>query len=136
MTSTSATTTTTSVRTTTTTTEQSSSQCFDCSGPDCGKEGSQMSMNCPKCMVHRNPDDQSKLRIKSLPTCKYYILTLSLAKIERRCCWWGCGASNTISTYNGMETYFCTGNKCNGYGSESGLSPPGNSIFDKIINSI
>ncbi|CAF0733852.1 unnamed protein product [Adineta ricciae] len=97
-------TTTTLMRTTTTKTEQPSSQCFDCSGPDCGKEGSQMSMNCPKCMVYRNPDDQTK--------------------IERRCCWWGCGASNTINMYNGMETYFCTGNKCNGYGSESGLSPP------------
>jgi len=51
---------------------------------------------------------------------------MSIAKIERRCCWWGCGPSNSISTYNGLETYFCSSNKCNGYGAEFALSPPGN----------
>ena len=55
-------TTTTTAMTTSTAmaTEQTSSQCYDCSGPDCGREGSSMS-NCPKCMVYRNPDDQSKI---------------------------------------------------------------------------
>ena len=48
-----------------------------------------------------------------------------LAIIERRCCWWACGASNTVGMYNGMETYFCVGDECNGYGAESALSPPG-----------
>ena len=48
-----------------------------------------------------------------------------LANIERRCCWWNCGPSNTVSTYNGIETYFCTGQKCNGYGAESALGAPG-----------
>ena len=51
---------------------------------------------------------------------------VSIAKIERRCCWWNCGANNTVGTYEGVETYFCTGDKCNGYGVESVLSPPGN----------
>jgi hypothetical protein len=46
--------------TTTAATQQTSSQCYDCSGPDCGKEGSTLSMGCPTCMVHRNADDQSK----------------------------------------------------------------------------
>ncbi|CAF4688762.1 unnamed protein product, partial [Rotaria magnacalcarata] len=45
--------------------------------------------------------------------------------IERRCCWWACGASNTVSTYNGIETYFCADDKCNGYGAEFTLTPPG-----------
>ncbi|CAF0885287.1 unnamed protein product [Adineta steineri] len=94
----------TTTTTTAVTTEQPSSQCYDCSGSDCGKEGSSMSMHCPKCMVYRNPTDQTI--------------------IERRCCWWGCGPSNSVSTYNGIETYFCTGNKCNGYGAEYTLSPP------------
>ncbi len=45
---------------------QSSVQCYDCSGPNCGKEGSTLSMNCPSCMIYRNPDDQSKKLNKSL----------------------------------------------------------------------
>ncbi len=45
---------------TTTTTQQTSFQCYDCSGPDCGKEGSTISTNCTTCMAYRNPDDQSK----------------------------------------------------------------------------
>jgi hypothetical protein len=45
---------------TTATTQKTSSQCYDCSGPDCGKEGSPLSMSCPSCMVYRNPNDQSK----------------------------------------------------------------------------
>jgi hypothetical protein len=53
-------TTTPSTMVTATTTQQTSSQCYDCSGPDCGKEGSTLSMSCPTCMVHRNADDQSK----------------------------------------------------------------------------
>jgi hypothetical protein len=53
---------TTTARTTTNvvTTEPSSSKCYDCSGSDCGREGSSMS-NCPKCIVYRNPTDQSKI---------------------------------------------------------------------------
>jgi hypothetical protein len=55
------TTATTAVTTTTAaTTEPSSSKCYDCSGSDCGREGSSMS-NCPKCIVYRNPTDQSKI---------------------------------------------------------------------------
>jgi hypothetical protein len=55
------TTATTAITTTTTaTTEPSSSKCYDCSGSDCGREGSSMS-NCPKCIVYRNPTDQSKI---------------------------------------------------------------------------
>lgn len=45
---------------TTTVTRQGTFQCYDCSGPDCGQDGSALSMNCPMCMVYRNPDDQSK----------------------------------------------------------------------------
>jgi hypothetical protein len=45
---------------TTTTAVQSSLQCYDCSGPDCGKEGSTVTTNCPTCMLYRNPDEQSK----------------------------------------------------------------------------
>lgn len=28
--------------------------------------------------------------------------------------------------YNGVETYFCADDKCNGYGTESVLGPPSN----------
>ncbi len=53
--------TTTAITTTTAAaTEPSSSKCYDCSGSDCGREGSSMS-NCPKCIVYRNPTDQSKV---------------------------------------------------------------------------
>ncbi len=45
---------------TTSTAAQSSLQCYDCSGPDCGKEGSAITTNCPTCMLYRNPDEQSK----------------------------------------------------------------------------
>ena len=55
---------------------------------------------------------------------KFYI-----ARIERRCCWWACGPSNSVSTYNGIPTYFCSNNKCNGYGSENILGPPGKRIL-------
>jgi len=51
----------TATMTTTTATQQTSSQCYDCSGPDCGREGSNVVMNCPTCMVYRNPTDQSKI---------------------------------------------------------------------------
>jgi hypothetical protein len=44
-----------------TTTQQTSFQCYDCSGSDCGREGSTLSMSCPTCMVYRNPTDQSKI---------------------------------------------------------------------------
>jgi len=40
-------------------------QCYDCSGSDCGREGSTLSINCPTCMVYRNPNDQSKKIRKS-----------------------------------------------------------------------
>lgn len=43
-----------------TTTVQTISQCYDCSGPECGKPGSSVTTNCPSCMVYRNPNDQSK----------------------------------------------------------------------------
>ncbi|CAM2705009.1 unnamed protein product [Rotaria socialis] len=90
--------------TTTTTAEKTSFQCYDCSGQECGRDGSSVSSNCPRCMVYRNPNDQTI--------------------IERRCCWWACGTSNTVSSYNGIETYFCAADKCNGYGSEFALGPP------------
>ncbi|CAF4082736.1 unnamed protein product [Rotaria sp. Silwood2] len=98
------TTTMTTTETTTSTTIQTSFQCYECSGPDCGREGSSVSVNCPRCMVYRNPNDQTI--------------------IERRCCWWACGSPNSVSSYNGLETYFCAADKCNGYGAESALSPP------------
>ncbi|CAF3657761.1 unnamed protein product [Rotaria sp. Silwood1] len=88
---------------TTTISVQSSFQCYVCSGSGCGLDGSPLSENCPSCMVYRNPDD---------PTI-----------IERRCCWWACGLSNSISTYNGIQTYFCSNDKCNGYGTENILPP-------------
>lgn len=50
---------------------------------------------------------------------------LSSAIIERRCCWTNCGPSNSVMMYEGMETYFCTGDGCNRYGVEYALSPPG-----------
>ncbi len=43
-----------------TTTVQTSFRCYDCSGPDCGKEGSSVSTSCPSCIAYRNPDDRSK----------------------------------------------------------------------------
>ncbi|CAF3841311.1 unnamed protein product [Rotaria sordida] len=95
---------TTTSTTTVTTTIQTSFECYECSGPNCGREGSSVSANCPSCMVYRNPHDQTT--------------------IERRCCWWACGSSNSVSNYNGLETYFCAADKCNGYGAESALSPP------------
>ncbi|CAF4737639.1 unnamed protein product, partial [Rotaria sp. Silwood2] len=98
------TTTTISTTTTTTTAPKTSFQCYDCSGPSCGREGSSISNNCPSCMVYRNPNDQMI--------------------IERRCCWWGCGPSNSIGSHNGLETYFCAADKCNGLGTEFALSPP------------
>ena len=45
---------------TTTATGQSSLQCYDCSGTNCGRDGSPVATNCPMCMVYRNPNDQSK----------------------------------------------------------------------------
>ncbi|CAF3072634.1 unnamed protein product [Rotaria sp. Silwood2] len=95
---------TSSIQTTTTISVQSTFQCYDCSGPGCGLEGSPLFANCPTCMIYRNPDDQTR--------------------IERRCCWWACGPPNAISIHNGKETYFCSNDKCNGLGSENMLSPP------------
>jgi len=46
--------------TTTVVTPKRPIQCYECSGPECGKEGSGTSNNCPSCMVYRNPTDQSK----------------------------------------------------------------------------
>ncbi|CAF3448203.1 unnamed protein product [Rotaria sp. Silwood1] len=103
---------TTTSTTTVTTTIQTSFQCYECSGPECGKGSSAVSSNCPSCMVYRNPYDQ----------------TIT----ERRCCWWSCGSPNSVSNYNGLETYFCTADKCNGYGAESALSPPGKSDEKKM----
>lgn len=51
----------TTTTTVTTTPAKTIFQCYECSGPNCGKEGSPMSTNCPMCMVYRNPNDQSKL---------------------------------------------------------------------------
>ncbi|CAF5164450.1 unnamed protein product, partial [Rotaria sp. Silwood1] len=98
------TTTTTTITTTTTAPPKTAFECYECSGPECGKGSSAVSNNCPSCMVYRNPNDQTI--------------------IERRCCWWSCGSPNSVSNYNGLETYFCTADKCNGYGAESALSPP------------
>jgi len=53
---------TTTITTTTTASTSSlptSSQCYECSGEGCGKEGSATANNCPSCMVYRNPNDQS-----------------------------------------------------------------------------
>ena len=54
--------------------------------------------------------------------------------IERRCCWWACGAPNTVTDYNGNPTYFCTSDRCNGIGSENILPPPSNqsNVSDNI----
>lgn len=49
--------------------------------------------------------------------------------IERRCCWWACGPSNTVTDYNGNPTYFCSSDKCNGVGSENILPPPSNDVY-------
>jgi len=51
--------TTTTIPTTTVSVEKTIFQCYECSGPECGKEGSGISTNCPSCMVYRNPSDQS-----------------------------------------------------------------------------
>ncbi|CAF4732486.1 unnamed protein product, partial [Rotaria magnacalcarata] len=44
----------------TTTTTKTAFQCYECSGADCGREGAAVMMICPKCMVQRNPQDESK----------------------------------------------------------------------------
>ena len=49
-----------STTTSTTVPRPTSLQCYDCSGVSCGREGSPVAMNCPTCMVYRNPADQSK----------------------------------------------------------------------------
>ncbi len=41
--------------------------------------------------------------------------------IVRRCCQSGCGAFNSISQYEGRQTYFCSSNLCNGIGAENAL---------------
>ena len=65
------------------------------------------------------------------------VLIVYLAIIERRCCWWNCGPSNSVGIYEGVETYFCTGDGCNGYGVESALSPAGKGEQIKgVISSI
>lgn len=65
MTSITSLTTPTPTMTTTTATGQSSLQCYDCSGMNCGQDGSTVATNCPMCMVYRNPDDQSRNLKKS-----------------------------------------------------------------------
>ena len=57
---------------------------------------------------------------------------LSLAIIERRCCWWACGASNTVSTHNGVPTYFCSSDRCNGVGAENALGGPSEILCSKV----
>jgi hypothetical protein len=42
--------------------------------------------------------------------------------VVRRCCTWGCGASNSVSQYEGRKTYFCSSNLCNGIGAENALN--------------
>jgi hypothetical protein len=109
----------------TTTSKKTSFQCFDCSGTNCGNQDSTVSMNCPSCMIYRSPDDSST-NLFSIHVVVASVRMISIrsisAKIERRCCWWACGASNSVSIYNGRETYFCTDDKCNGHGAESMLS--------------
>lgn len=51
-----------------------------------------------------------------------------IGKTERRCCWSNCGSSYSVSMYNGIQTYFCSYDKCNGYGAENILNPPGKRI--------
>lgn len=53
------------------TTVQTAFQCYDCSGPECGKEGSPVSANCPSCIAYRNPDDKSK-RLENLKKIHLY----------------------------------------------------------------
>lgn len=126
-------TTATASMTTITTTVQTISQCYDCSGPQCGTEGSSVSANCPSCMAYRDPYDQSRNPISVKRNLSHVLIT---ARIERRCCWWACGAPNTVTIYNGVETYFCVGDKCNGDGAESMLSPPSNKKLQSNIHPI
>ncbi|CAF0875207.1 unnamed protein product [Rotaria sordida] len=121
---------TTTSTTTVTTTIQTSFECYECSGPNCGREGSSVSANCPSCMVYRNPHDQRPncgregLSVSNnCPSCMVYRNPNDQTIIERRCCWWTCGPSNSIGSHNGLETYFCAADKCNGFGTEFALSP-------------
>ena len=72
--------------------------------------------------------------IRFSPEILVQIFVLSLAIIERRCCWSACGPSNAVSSYNGVPTYFCSGDRCNGIGSENNLAGP-SEIFSSKVNS-
>ena len=50
---------------------------------------------------------------------------LLVAKFDRRCCWWACGWPNSISTYNGISTFFCATDGCNGNGAQNVFGPLG-----------
>jgi len=72
-------------------------------------------------MIYRNPDDQSKKTSINI----FFLSKFSLAIFERHCCSSSCGASFSVGKYNGIQTYFCSYDKCNKYGAETILSPPG-----------
>jgi len=55
----------------------------------------------------------------------FFCQNFSIAIIERRCCRLACGPSFTVGIYNGVQTYFCSYDKCNRYGAETILNPPG-----------
>lgn len=123
-TSTTTVTTTTAIRTTTavttTTTVQTSFSCYDCS--DAGQQTcTAKTSNCPMCMVYRNDQDPSESNLTRFTASDPYLRLLSLAKFDRRCCWWACGAPNQISNHGGRPTYFCNADNCNAPGSEYAL---------------
>ena len=98
-----------STTTTTTTTLRTSSassltlSCYDCTeyNPKCGTNSETIAHNCRMCMVYRNQYDGNT--------------------IVRRCCYSNCGQSNTVTIYEGRQTYFCSANLCNLKGSENNL---------------
>ncbi len=46
----------------------------------------------------------------------------NLDTVVRRCCYSNCGPSNSVSKYEGRQTYFCSSNLCNGIGSENAIN--------------
>lgn len=125
-TSTTSTTIVTTTIVTTSTSRPASFRCYSCSGSECGREDSPLSSECPSCMVYYN---HSKRFLRStVRQIIYHSIDIS-DTIERRCCWWACGPSNTVTDYNGNPTYFCSSDKCNGVGSENILPPPSNDVY-------
>lgn len=86
------------------------SLCYDCADTN-NQECTAKTPNCPMCMTIRNTKNSSRSKHGRMNAFNNFVI---VALVGRRCCWSDCGPAFTIRETNGIETYFCSGDLCNG----------------------